>query len=111
MGQQKGVPAQKIVQVRLDDPSDVRILFCNHMEVMHTATEFMVTFAQVIPPSVKSEEEFTGIVFAEGKVIARFSMTPAMLRNVIKALQENLEKYDLIVKEASHAHADAETDR
>lgn len=109
MNQQKGSAAHKTVQIRLDDPSDVKILFCNHMEITHSPTEFTVTFAQAIPPSIKSEAEFINVEFVTARVLARFSMTPAMVKSVIKAFQGNLEKYEMLVKEvSSHARADAD---
>jgi hypothetical protein len=54
--------------------------YANMMRVSHTKEEFILDFANVVPP--------------QGIMTARVITSPGHLKRIIKALQDNLEKYE-----------------
>lgn len=62
-------------------PEDVlRGVYSNQMVVSHTREEFLMDFVNVFPP--------------EGVVNARVIVSPGHLKRMIRALQENLGRYE-----------------
>jgi hypothetical protein len=77
---------------------DVPVYFANNFVVQHFNNEFVVTFGQLIPPILLGEreerrEKARSLSFAPVKVIGRYGFTEDRLRELIKALNENLEVY------------------
>lgn len=54
--------------------------YANMMQVMHTKEEFILDFANVVPP--------------QGIMTARVITSPGHMKRIIRALQENLERYE-----------------
>jgi len=54
--------------------------YANMMQVMHTKEEFILDFANVIPP--------------QGIMTARVITSPGHMKRIIKALQHNIEMYE-----------------
>ncbi len=54
--------------------------YANAMSIMHNKEEFIMNFLNLTSPS--------------GRVVAKIITTPGHLKRIIKALQENLEKYE-----------------
>lgn len=50
------------------------------MSIMHNKEEFIMNFLNITAPS--------------GRVVAKIITTPGHLKRIIKALQENLDKYE-----------------
>ena len=53
--------------------------YANLMRVTHTAEEFVLEFANIVPPA--------------GSVVAKIFISPGHLKRIIKALGENFAKY------------------
>ncbi len=56
-------------------------VYANQMLVSHTREEFVIDFVNLFPP--------------EGVVNARVIVSPGHLKRMIRALQDNLSKYEL----------------
>ena len=70
---------QKQVKVKITD--DVLMgRYANFMKVTHTSGEFVLEFANVVPPM--------------GAVVAKIFVSPGHLRRIIKTLGVNVEKYE-----------------
>jgi len=54
--------------------------YANMMQVMHTKEEFILNFANVVPP--------------QGIMTARVITSPGHMKRIIKALEDNLVKYE-----------------
>lgn len=54
--------------------------YANMMRVAHTKEEFILDFANVVPP--------------QGIMTARVITSPGHMKRIIKALQENLDRYE-----------------
>ena len=70
---------QQQIQIKVKD-DDLKGVYSNLMQVLHTKEEFILDFFLVSPP--------TGIL------TSRVVMSPGHLKRMIKALQENLGKYE-----------------
>jgi len=58
----------------------LRGVYCNQMVVRHTREEFLLDFVNLFPP--------------EGIVNARVIVSPGHVKRMIRALQENLTRYE-----------------
>lgn len=61
------------------------------MQVSHTKEEFMMMFANIAGPA--------------GRVVSKVITTPGHLKRIIKALQENLERYEKTFGKIEEAEA------
>lgn len=70
---------QKQLQIKVKD-DDLKGAYSNLMQILHTKEEFVLDFFLASPPS--------------GVLISRVIMNPGHLKRMLKALQENLAKYE-----------------
>jgi hypothetical protein len=73
----KGTP----VQVEID-PKDAEGIYSNLVLLSHSASEFILDFARVLPGTRKA------------KVYSRIIMTPPNAVSLLKALQGNIERFE-----------------
>lgn len=69
-------------QVNIEVPADLDATYSNFALITHTASEIIIDFARVLPNAPKS------------KVHARIISTPMHAKLLLRALGENLEKYE-----------------
>jgi hypothetical protein len=68
-------------EIRVDFPKELYGgVYSNHMGVTHTREEFIMDFLMVAPPT--------------GAVNARIIVSPGHIKRIVKALQENIAKYE-----------------
>ncbi len=63
--------------------------YANAMQITHGKEEFLLMFLNIIPPT--------------GRVVSKIITSPGHLKRIIRALQENLKRYEAsfgLVKEA-----------
>jgi len=69
---------KKEVKVKISD--DILMgRYANYMRVSHTAEEFVLEFANIVPPA--------------GSVVAKIFISPGHLGRIVKALRANLDIY------------------
>jgi hypothetical protein len=78
MEQQKK-PQQNQVQIKAIDEK-LKGEYSNMMQILHTKEEFVLDYLNVFPPS--------------GTLNARIIVSPSHFKRMLKAMQENLEKYE-----------------
>ena len=72
---------QKEIKIKIGD-NELKGVYANLMRVTHTKEEFVLDFVNVVSP-------------AEGGIVtARVITSPGHLKRIIKALEENLKKYE-----------------
>ena len=69
----------KQIQIKVSDET-LRGVYTNLTQVNHTKEEFIIDFLNILPPT--------------GTLNARVILSPAHLKRVIKALENNLENYE-----------------
>jgi hypothetical protein len=72
--------------------------YANMMQVMHTKEEFILDFANVVPPPVLAEAR-------QGIMTARVITSPGHMKRIIRALQDNLERYEKLFGNIDEAEA------
>jgi len=75
--QKQGSPQE--IKIKIND-AELKGVYANLMRVTHQRGEFVLDFANVIPPA--------------GIVTARVVTSPAHLKNMIQVLQENMGIYE-----------------
>jgi hypothetical protein len=74
-------PNQQSINIELPE-AVAEGIYSNLFLVSHSASEFVVDFARILPGPPK------------GKVQARIVMTPAHAKSLVATLQENLSRYE-----------------
>jgi len=70
------------MQVNIEVPPNLDATYANFAVITHTASEIVLDFARVLPNTPK------------GKVYARIVTTPMNAKLLLRALAENLDKYE-----------------
>ena len=80
MAQSQKPPQAGPLQIEL--PPQLEAVYSNLVIIQHTASEFILDFARVLPN------------MPTAKIGARVVMTPMHARLLLRALNENIEKYE-----------------
>ena len=75
-------PSHHQMQVNIEIPPDLDAIYANFAMITHTASEVIIDFARVLPNTPRA------------KVHARIVTTPMHAKLLLRALGENLEKYE-----------------
>jgi len=75
-------PRGRQMKVNIEVPPDLDAIYANLALITHTASEIIIDFARVLPNTPKA------------KVYARIINTPMHAKLLLRALSENLEKYE-----------------
>ncbi len=70
---------QKEIKIKAKD-EDLKGLYSNLMQIYHTKEEFCLDFFNIFPP--------------QGVLASRVIMSPAHIKRMAKALEENIKKYE-----------------
>ncbi|MCK4520380.1 DUF3467 domain-containing protein [Candidatus Parcubacteria bacterium] len=70
---------QKQIQIKAKD-EDIKGVYSNLMQVVHTKEEFILDFFLASPP--------------QGVLSSRVIMSPGHVKRMLKAFEENLKKYE-----------------
>jgi hypothetical protein len=69
-------------QLQIELPSQLDAVYSNLVVIQHSPSEFILDFARVLPN------------MPSAKVVARVVMTPMHAKLLLRALQENLDKFE-----------------
>jgi len=86
---------EKAVRVKWGSPEDLPALYSNHLYISHGGEhEFYLIFGHLTPPLIigLSEEEVPNEL--EIKPVAKIVISPEAMRNFVKAMSENLKRYE-----------------
>jgi len=75
-------PRPRQMQINVEVPSDLDAIYSNLAVITHSASEIVIDFARVLPNTPKAQ------------VHARIITTPLHAKLLLRALNENLEKYE-----------------
>ncbi|HVX29870.1 MAG TPA: DUF3467 domain-containing protein [Nitrolancea sp.] len=83
------------LRVRMVEPEGMTIQFANHLTSQFTADEFILTFAQIVPPTGAelTDDEFQQLTHVSAKVVSRIGLSPKRMRQLIDVLQSNYDRY------------------
>ena len=112
MSDEQTALSTKKIRVNRTFPQDLQSQFVNDVVIQHQPDHFIISFFEVHPPLVlgETEEEKQQILDAldsvESKCIARLVVTPATMRDFVRAMGENLENYEHKMKLVSEFDLD-----
>ena len=69
-------------------------VYANVLGVWHTAYEFTLDFAAMQPPQVEDEDDPNSPAFVQCRVVSRVKVPVTVVFDVIRALNENMTKYE-----------------
>lgn len=77
---------------------EIKTRYANNVIIQHSNNEFVLSFFEVLPPLlIGSHEEVQAQLAqmrsAHAECVARIVMNPQQVKNLARALQENLQKY------------------
>ena len=75
-------PNQKKRQIKVEQPKDLTATYANLVMISHSPQEYIFDFIQMLPPH------------ARAKVEERIVMSPTHAKLFLRALQDNIEKYE-----------------
>ena len=75
-------PAQPSTQINIELPADLEATYSNFAIINHSPSEIVIDFARLLPNVPKA------------KVHVRIVMTPLNTKLLLRALQDNLAKYE-----------------
>lgn len=75
-------PAQNQPQINIELPADLDAVYSNFAIISHSPSEIVIDFARLLPGAPKT------------KVLTRIILTPLNAKLLLRALQENLNKYE-----------------
>lgn len=75
-------PPQATNRIKIEIPDSLRAVYANFALIAHTASEFFVDFAQLLPGIPKTQ------------VHTRVVMTPTHAKLLYRALGENIDRYE-----------------
>jgi hypothetical protein len=75
-------PPHRQTQINVEVPPDLDATYANFAMITHTASEVIIDFARVLPNTPTA------------KVYARIINTPLHAKLLLRALSDNLEKYE-----------------
>jgi len=93
-------------------PPDLPQLYVDNINVLHTATEFIISFMQARPPLITEESEWQAFEKIESRCVARIIVSPPKMQLFVNTLAGNLEKYiqTYIQEDAGNGNDNAKTD-
>lgn len=68
--------------------------YANSVAVWHSRHEFTIDFAATLPPQRQTTQHGENVVVVPQRIAARVKIAPTMLFEIVKALNENLTKYE-----------------
>ena len=75
-------PRRRQMQINIEVPPDLDAIYANFALITHSPSEIIIDFARVLPNTPKA------------KVYARIITTPLHAKLLLRALTENLKKYE-----------------
>lgn len=74
-------------------PPDSTLIYADNLNIVHTPTEFVLSFLQTQPPLIKSGEDWDKIKTIESRCVARLVVSPMKMQDMLKVLAMNWQRY------------------
>ncbi|MBI5291177.1 MAG: DUF3467 domain-containing protein [Chloroflexi bacterium] len=103
MGDEKPVGIhERTIKVKFAFPDDLQSHFVTNFIIQHQPESFVLSFFEVWPPAILGNEEeqraaIESFEEIEAKCIARMVITPSKVKELLAALKDNVEKYDVLI--------------
>lgn len=74
-------------------PNDLVAQYADNINILHTESEFVLSFTQIQHPLVGTNEEMQRLETVQAKCVARIIVAPEKMMAIINAMQNNLNIY------------------
>lgn len=74
-------------------PPDLPLHYVDNISVMHTPTDFVVSFFQAQPPLITDEKDWEKVTTIESRCMTRLVISPARFQAMLRILNENWQRY------------------
>lgn len=81
------------VKLEFERQPDMLLLYADNINIIHTPTEFIISFMQAQPPVLTSDDQWNAVDSIKSKCVARIVVSPMKMELMIKALATNFQKY------------------
>ena len=81
------------VKLNMVLPPDLPTLYADNINVVHTPSEFTLSFLQARPPLFSKQSELDAIDAVESRCIARIIVSPLRMQMILQTLAANFQKY------------------
>lgn len=90
-----GIEMTEGVELRIvrRNPANIIPMYANDLIVTHTEKEFFITFSQLEPPPLLTQEEAEGMEDIAAIAVAKIVVSPDFIESVIDVLATNLDKH------------------
>jgi hypothetical protein len=93
MEEKKKKQAGKAIRIKWGSANNLEALFANHLYISHSGEEeFYLIFGELTPPIGFSEQDLPNEI--EVRPISKIVISPAAMRNFVRAMSVNLKKYE-----------------
>ena len=97
-------------EFQIQVPNDLEPgVYANFLSVWHTAYEFTLDFGVTQPPQIV-EDDPDGPVRVECRVVSRVKIPVTVLFDVLRALNENMTRYEQVFGEIKRPEPDEQDD-
>lgn len=97
----------RAVHFRVDVPAEEKGgSYANFLAVWHTGHEFTLDFAATQPPEVEEEDDPGSPVVVPCHVVSRLKIPVSVIFDVLRALNENMTRYESTYGEISRRHVE-----
>ena len=86
------------IKIKRTNPNNVSPIHVNDMVSSHDDKEFYIQFFEMEPPTFLEKEEIDKIEYIEAVMKVKLVMSPEFCEAMVKALNENIEKFKLAKK-------------
>jgi Protein of unknown function (DUF3467) len=74
-------------------PPDLPIHYVDNVSVLHTQSEFFISFLQVQPPIIPDDAGWDKVRAVKSKCVARIVLNPLRMQALLNTLNENFRGY------------------
>jgi hypothetical protein len=86
-------PDERRVGLEFVIPPDLPIHYVDNVSVLHTQTEFVISFLQVQPPIVPEESDLDKVKIFQSRCVARVVLNPLKMQALLNVLNTNFQRY------------------
>ena len=99
----------KTFRVEYVYPETLHTHFVSSLVVQHQPEHFILSFFELWPPAILGETDddtlaaLNAVDRVDATCVARLVVTPAMMREFIQVMSDNVERYDAMITAVGHA--------
>jgi hypothetical protein len=74
-------------------PPDMQTLYVDNVNIVHTQSEFIISFLQTQHPLIRGDEDWDNVKSIPSRCVARIAVSPMKMQLVVNTLFTNWQRY------------------